>query len=266
MKGSPDNPWPEVFDSFSEQIRKHVGDKTHTLLTPSFSTTGATERAAAQVVLMNTFKQYFVYRFVCICGIPEITIEGTPEDWMLLRDKALALADFDLEWWTAALKPILNQFVAAVSGNIDNMFWRRIYHHYGSEGYAPGPFVTGWILALFPYISMREEFKRNNYLDLWQRKEPSSHLLIGRGFGGRANDEEPGLYHNSFPPGVVSAPFTWRGPSGLDTPMNFFAGFMAVSQDSVSLAIRPEIGWAVADEKTLQDSKEQKEISMGRGW
>ena len=257
VKGSPNNPWPEAFDSFSEQIRRNVGDKTHSTLTPTFSTTGPVERAAAQVVLMNTFKQYFVYEMICICGIPEITIEGTPEDWALLRDKALSLAEFDLHWWTDHLKPILSQFVAASSGTIDTFFWRRIYHHYGSEGYAPGPFVTGWVLALFPYVGGRE-LSRNKFLDLWQRKEPSSHQMIGNAFhfGAKANDVEPGVYHNCFPPGVVSTPFIWKGLCG-ETAMNFFAGFMAVSQDPASLALRPEIGWAVADEKTLEDAKER---------
>ena len=61
VKGSPTNPWPEVFEEFSQQIRKHVGDKTHDLITPEFTTTGAVERAATQVVLMNTFKAYFKY-------------------------------------------------------------------------------------------------------------------------------------------------------------------------------------------------------------
>ena len=59
VKGSAANPWPEVFDEFSEQIRKHIGDKTHDLLTPEYSTTGPVEKAAAQVVLMDSFKKYF---------------------------------------------------------------------------------------------------------------------------------------------------------------------------------------------------------------
>ena len=53
VKASPENPWPEVFDEFSEQIRKHIGEKTHDLLTPEYSTTGSAEKAAAQVVLMD---------------------------------------------------------------------------------------------------------------------------------------------------------------------------------------------------------------------
>ena len=77
VKGKPDNPWPEVFEVFSEQIREHVGPETHDLLTPDFTTTGPNERAAAQVVLM---KNYFEYELYTRCGIPEITLEGTVDD------------------------------------------------------------------------------------------------------------------------------------------------------------------------------------------
>lgn len=40
---------------------------------------------------------------VCICGIPEITLKGTVEDWKLLREKALSLGRYELEWWTEEL-------------------------------------------------------------------------------------------------------------------------------------------------------------------
>src|SRR5262249_32751746 len=42
IKGSPENPWPEVFSEFSQHIRGHIGATTHDLLLPDFSTTGAT--------------------------------------------------------------------------------------------------------------------------------------------------------------------------------------------------------------------------------
>ena len=59
VKGNPANPWPEVFEEFSEQIKKHVGPATHSLLTPEFTTTVPNEKAAAQVVLMDTLKNYY---------------------------------------------------------------------------------------------------------------------------------------------------------------------------------------------------------------
>lgn len=114
VKGSAANPWPVVFDDFSTQIRDNVGDKLCDLLTPSFTTTGPVERAAAQLVVMDTFKDYFSYCVVTECGIPEITLEGTAADWRLLRDKAVALSDFDLSWWIDSLRPVLGP----VRGNI----------------------------------------------------------------------------------------------------------------------------------------------------
>ena len=96
VKGSPHNPWPEVFSEFSVQIRSHIGEKTHDLLTPSFTTTGPVEKAAAEIVLMDAFKECFDYSFYTLCGIPQITLEGTVDDWKQLRERALGLAQFDL--------------------------------------------------------------------------------------------------------------------------------------------------------------------------
>ena len=42
--------------------------------------------------------------------------------------------------------------------------------------YAPGPYVTGWILTLFPYVQNGEESTQQNpYLTTWQIEDPSSY-------------------------------------------------------------------------------------------
>ena len=46
---------------FSLELRRHIGENTHDILTPSFTTIGPVKRAASQVVMMNCFKQYFCY-------------------------------------------------------------------------------------------------------------------------------------------------------------------------------------------------------------
>ena len=231
LKGSPDNPWPEVFDEFSEQIRKHVGDKTHALLTPEFSTTGPTEKAAAQVVLMDSFKEYFTYMFRTDCGIPEITLEGTVDDWKKLRDRVLGLAQYDLDWWISALKPVLDQFVSAASGSVDREFWSNLYKENGGSG---GPYITGWICTLFPYIGKGKNLSRNCYLSWWKETGCFS-----------------GITSDSLPAGLVSTPFEWQYYNEK-YPMHFYAGFMTVTQDPKTLAIYPEIGWAVADNKEVE--------------
>jgi hypothetical protein len=80
----------------------------------SFSTTGATEMAAAGLVLMNAVEQYFHFRFVLsrvICGISYIELEGTIADWRTLSDRVTRFRDLDLDWWIDPLQKILQQFV-----------------------------------------------------------------------------------------------------------------------------------------------------------
>src|SRR5262245_25057022 len=109
IKGSATNPWPEVFGAFTEQIRTHIGDSTHTLLLPTFSTTGPTEIAAAQIVLLDALQSYFEYEFQTACGIPEIILEGTVDDWDRLAKRAEDLGRFGLTWWTDVLVPVLKE-------------------------------------------------------------------------------------------------------------------------------------------------------------
>jgi hypothetical protein len=51
----------------------------------------------------------------------------------------------------------------------------------------------------------------------------------------------PGL-----PGGLSKAPFRWELP-GRDVEMEFLGGFTGVAQDYETLALRPEIGWAVRE-------------------
>ena len=234
VKGSASNPWPEVFEQFSVQIRTSVGEKVYGNLTPSFTTTGPVERAAAQLVVMDTFKEYFQYRCCTSCGIPEITLEGTPEDWGALREMAAALGAYELSWWTDSLAPVLDQFVEAASGRVDQEFWSSIYKLVDPG--SGGPYITGWITVLFPYILKQ----RSTFLDLWQSKTERRRRYYG-------------MTSDHFPPGLASTPFVWTYFE-TDYAMHFYAGFMSVSQDPVTLALRPEIGWAVADDSENQQS------------
>ena len=215
------NPWQEVFSEFSAQIRGHIGAETHDLILPQFSTTDSVSKAVSEIVLMEAMKSYFSYRLVTLCGIPEITLEGSPEDWRMIREKAEQLAQFDLDWWIPSLLPILDQFVAASCGDVDQGFWSDIYKVNDDSG---GPYCGGWILKLFPYLTRG----RSPWID----KEPEG------SFSGATTD--------SFPSGLSRAPFVWQYFS-TEYKMQFVGGFMAVKQDPKSFALRPELGWAVVE-------------------
>lgn len=238
IKGSPINNWPETFEAFSDEVRRHVGEETHDRLSPNFSTTGPVERAAAQVVLMDCFRQYFCYKMVCICGIPSITLKGTPDDWKLLRQKVVELIGTEMEWWVDALQPILDQFVEAASGKVDRKFWSSIYKL--EEAYGES-YINGWIVALFPYLhtSGGKSHTRNHHLEQWVDGNYSGHLTSSR-----------------FPPGVVSVPFEWHVLDAV-YPMHLYVGFMAATQDPKTFAIHAEVGWAVSDAKEVEAAQHE---------
>ena len=241
VKGSPENPWSEVFDQFSAQIRDHVGPKIDLFL-PAFSTTGKVERAAAEVVLFDAMQYYFDYQVGTMCGIPAITLEGKHEDWQALVERVQGFREFGLESWIDVLSPILDQFALASQGDVDQAFWRSIYKFKSISG---GAVINGWITAFFPY-----------------KKDQSTGRAIHPSMVLLGNDQEdldtmlypgevtgwgmPGFSASSFPSGLSKAPFRWNY---LDRcfDMEFLGGFVGVAQDQETLTLRPEIGWAVRE-------------------
>lgn len=55
-----------------------------------------------------------------------------------------------------------------------------------------------------------------------------------------------GILSGVLPPALSVAPFTWKY-LGQELPREFVAGFVGVAQDPDTLAVRPEIGWAVRE-------------------
>jgi hypothetical protein len=144
------NPWPEAFAAFSEQMALHLG-KLRDLVVADFSTTGPVERAASEVVLMDAFQGYFEYAMMVGCGIPAITLRGTPADWRSVRQRAQMFSDLDpeLEPWTRALLPVLDRIVRTAEGHDDAAFWQSFFHY---KSGSMGSELTGWIHVLFPYL------------------------------------------------------------------------------------------------------------------
>lgn len=218
VEGSPENPWPEVFQSFSDQIAAHIG-RQRDLVVCDFSTTGPCERAASEIVLMEAMHKYFKYVVMTMCGIPTITLEGTVDDYRSIRRRVQALGEYELTWWVDALLPIVDQFIAAAQGRVERSFWQSIYNLESASG---GPFVTGWINAFFPYY----------------RPEPDEDLEVNNWFRGGS-----GLIEGHVPTGISVVPFVWEYFE-RHIPMELLAGFVGMAQDEGTLALRPAIGWA----------------------
>ncbi|NVJ05318.1 DUF4419 domain-containing protein [Myxococcus sp. AM001] len=156
-----DSAFLTLFSAFRFQLREALGPGLPRLLSCDFSTSTDIERMAGDVVLMDAMSPYFDYEMETLCGIPRITLLGTPEDWRSIRRRIDVIQELDLAWWTSSLIPIADAFVSAAEGNPDRELWQQLYKPrklYGPER------STGWIARLFPYIATHGAYSERNPL------------------------------------------------------------------------------------------------------
>ena len=224
--------WAEAVEQWSEGIRHHVQGDLYQLMICDFSTTSPVIRTASQVVMMDAFQQYFDYQLSCICGIPAITVKGSVDDWVKIRERVDVMATFHLDWWTDRLKPICDGLIATVQGTPSQRFWEHIYSPKEMYG---GDCITGWLADLFPYIKhpiTDAPTVRNPILGI-----PRTNLT-----------EKDGLSSSAIPAGLSQAPFTLKSASTDDSKgLELIAGFLGVRQQTDNGQLEPEIGWAVVE-------------------
>lgn len=151
----------DAVTGFRTAIAREIGQGPAALLTCDFSTTSDVERAASEILLMDTYAPYFDFSVACVCGIPEITLLGVTKDWREIRERIDLLAELDLEWWTSSLAPILDKLIAASEGQPDAKFFRDIYKPKDAYG---GEIIVGWSARLYPYVGSAGRFETRNPL------------------------------------------------------------------------------------------------------
>jgi len=247
--------WPELISQFSAQIRDNSDPVLHETLLCDFSTTTPNIRTANEVALMDAYQRYFRYIMECVCGIPTITLEGTPTDWQRIRDRVELLATFGLEWWTSRLALILDEFVATANGAPDLSFWQAIYKP--QPAYATR-MATGWIADLFPYLGNKSNRTRNHMLDMkrtdWLPPARADHRFEPW------KGEIDGVPLQSIPCGLSRAPLTLSLPNKPSVELDLVGGFVGVSQCEQDLSLAPIISWAVVerDARMTQPSVSRK--------
>ncbi|KAJ3068229.1 hypothetical protein HDU98_008613 [Podochytrium sp. JEL0797] len=148
-------------NEMAKLLRQHITDaQVCDWVTPDFSTTTDNDRIVGSVVLMTAMQKYFTYKYSICCGIPNVTILGTVDDWTTIRTRVAKLAEYGPECtkWSAMLSGIVDEFVTVVAegkpvpSNLD--YWQRICH-YTNTG-SGSSYISGWISAFAVFTEKGE--------------------------------------------------------------------------------------------------------------
>lgn len=99
-----------------------------------FSTTNKFFELFSTATIMNSYKKYFEYkRYIPLCGISNIHMAGTLEDWQKVVEKTKSLYQYDvdgnLKLYLRRLEPVLKHFIETYRGNVSKHFWDNIYQY-----------------------------------------------------------------------------------------------------------------------------------------
>jgi len=238
---NPNSSWEKVFPEFTKQIAEHTGSEIVNLLSSDFTTTTPIEKVASEITIMEAMTPYFEFIVIYIvCGIPEITLQGTPEDWQKILDKTKQLGKYELTWWTKELEPILQEFVRASQGKIDKKFWRNMFKYHSQEKYGAPNIIDGWIVKFFPYD---KDGKRNNLKELTGSK--------------------------NLPEEIVKVDLKYiDSETGITTLLELWAGFSGLEQNRENFALTPKISWMIR-KKDIENTRlkhKLKSDSKTTGW
>ena len=245
--------WELLLNDFSVCVAQNTKGDVSEMLTANFTTTGITERIASQITLIDVVKTYFNYWNLTFgCGIPYITLEGTPEDWQKVREKARGLSKYGLEKWSKELDEILTEFVKASEGTPNQAFWQNIVKK-----------TPVGELKSKKYCGSMYDKKGTTKLDGWFLR-----FFLDK-IEGTAIKEK--FWAEDMPSEIVRVPFkhAYYDPATHEIlkvfPMELWAGFVGVEEDAKTKALTPKIGWFTrhSDEEAEELSHLKEEAKYG---
>ena len=233
--------WPKLIEGFASQIDQHTKGEIAKTITANFTTTGPVERVASQITLMESAKKYFNYIAMRLsCGIPSITIQGTPNDWEAVLSKTKKLEEYGLGEWTKSLEPILQEFIRASEGRPNQQFWKCMVKQQPTEKLKGGGCsmdkpteLDGWFLKLFPD-------EDGEILSSTPHTKNMASEMVVVGFKYRIVDH------------LTNAVLG-------EKPMELRAGFIGAEEDSKTNTLTPKIGWLVNNALSEEEIKEKQE-------
>lgn len=245
--------WQIALKKISQAANEHLKADYYQFFVPQFSTTTPINKTVSEITMLEAFKQQFIYVGETGCGIPKITITGTPSDWQWIYSNLSMLNQLGLQEWSDELKPIIQQFINVSSGNVDISFWQNIYKN-ATEYNAY--YLSGWFIKFFPYLVETGELYITDTVGSGLAKvdllyKPNPYLY-------KDDYLKSTLSTNDFPSGVANIDFIRENYNTIKTThLQCFAGFMGIQQDK-NKTLEPFISWAITDTNVVNFYKERK--------
>ncbi|EKD53379.1 MAG: hypothetical protein ACD_61C00054G0006 [uncultured bacterium] len=214
-----DEAWPLAIGRFRTELAKETGPALVEGFFPNFSSDDETRELAYLVSAMDAASPFFKYEVHTRCGIPEIQLEGTLEDWSKLYGRILWLEfTFGKCEYFDGLKKLIDRIGRQVKVNQPDVeFWMSMFKYHQQSG---GDRVTGWIADLY------------------------AHTYTQNGAVLKTKKDEYGYSLNAFPSGLSVVPFIWQVIEKR-FPMRFFAGLTGIKMEGGVLV--PTIGYGVIE-------------------
>lgn len=154
--------WERILAVFRLGVADEIGRGLARFFRCDFSTTTSADAAAGDVVLAGAIARWTDLKVFGWCGIPELTVRGTANDWARMKGRLGVMDELGLGFWTRSLAPVLDALGAASEGRADVELFRALYKP--KRAYLADR-MSGWIGRLFPYVRDGGELARNPLLD-----------------------------------------------------------------------------------------------------
>lgn len=241
--------WSNIISKFSDLINENTVGSVRDWVEPKFTTTTENDSLIGRVALMGAMKHYFSYGCCICCGIPEVTLMGTLDDWKQLRERIDRIAEYGKEsnqeyliWWREILIPIADEFINSYEGRVNEKFWQSCANYIGG-GSGPS-YVSGWCLAFSPFEKGQ-----------WRLEHPDDIKMTG--MYGKVETSE--LKASA----TVEVPLKIND-NGHEYDAYFYAGGIVNIYDESSNTLRPSFDFAMFEvpKGTVQDEIDWNDTSV----
>ena len=220
---STHNEWFWTIANLFDSLQSKLPQKTGGPLKTKFSTTSPIDNNISRSMVMAVASEYYSYSVFTSCGIPKIKVNGTKEDWVLLKDSFNKLAlRLNMKWWAKGLNPILDEFINIFDGKINLEHWKSIYKYYNPKG-CGSPSFNGWISRFLPYTKefVRDEFTYIKHSD-WNKR----------------------IFISDIPSGITFVDVKWIY-YGRTIPLKLYTGFIGIQVDTTTKMLKAARGYAL---------------------